>query len=355
MRLLCIALTALLAVAQAPPSAQNPSPSPGPPASMAPAGSSDVATPTDPRARLELARKMNGLRGFAIQPWHLKAGYEVFNSEGTSSSKGTFEEWWASDKLYKTTYQADGLSSTGYRTDHGFYHAGDTTKVRAPLAWLEPALINPLAALPDSAKAELWNNERNFGKVKLTCTLAGSHHQPEDLPQVCLASSNAVLEYASTGGQTLQTLFQHIQLFRDRYVAHDILIYLLGRPALTIHVDTLEALVTSDPTLFAIPADAVQIPDRQGLPGVITQASLISKVVPQYPASAKMQGVQGRVVLDATIGTNGEINFLQVLAGPKALQQPALDAVRQWTYKPYLLNGEPIEVETDINVIFSLR
>jgi protein TonB len=59
-------------------------------------------------------------------------------------------------------------------------------------------------------------------------------------------------------------------------------------------------------------------------------------------------------VLQATIAKTGEIQNLHAIAGPPLLQGAALDAVNQWQYKPYLLNGEPVEVETTVNVIFSL-
>jgi protein TonB len=74
-----------------------------------------------------------------------------------------------------------------------------------------------------------------------------------------------------------------------------------------------------------------------------------------YPATAKQQGVQGRVILNGIIGTDGRYKRLEVLAGPPMLQQAALDAVRQWVYTPYLRDGFPVEVETDISVVFALQ
>lgn len=74
----------------------------------------------------------------------------------------------------------------------------------------------------------------------------------------------------------------------------------------------------------------------------------------QYPAIAKAAHVEGMVVLQATISTQGTVENLHVISGPPMLQAAAMDAVRTWTYKPYLLNGQPVEVETQVNVIFSL-
>jgi protein TonB len=80
----------------------------------------------------------------------------------------------------------------------------------------------------------------------------------------------------------------------------------------------------------------------------------VNKVLPVYPADAKKARIQGTVVLQAVVGKDGNVENLRVLSGPSQLQQSALDAVRQWTYKPYLLNGDPIEVKTTVNVNYSL-
>ena len=75
---------------------------------------------------------------------------------------------------------------------------------------------------------------------------------------------------------------------------------------------------------------------------------------PIYPPIAKAARVSGTVVLQATISKTGTIENLRVISGPAMLQQAALDAVKTWRYRPYLLNNEPVEVETTVNVIFSL-
>ena len=84
------------------------------------------------------------------------------------------------------------------------------------------------------------------------------------------------------------------------------------------------------------------------------QDQVLTKVPPKYPPEAQKARIQGKVVLDAVIGKTGHVENLKVVSGPNELQQSAMDAVRQWTYKPYLLNGEPIEVKTTIQVIYTL-
>jgi protein TonB len=86
----------------------------------------------------------------------------------------------------------------------------------------------------------------------------------------------------------------------------------------------------------------------------VMQGSRIAGETPQYPAIAKAARIQGTVVLQATISKSGTIENLRVINGPPMLQSAAMEAVRGWRYKPYLLNGEPVEVETQVNVVFSL-
>lgn len=86
----------------------------------------------------------------------------------------------------------------------------------------------------------------------------------------------------------------------------------------------------------------------------VMKGILLAKSPPAYPAIAKAAGVQGTVVLQATISKSGTIENLRVVSGPLMLQQAAMDAVKTWRYRPYLLNNEPVEVETTVNVVFAM-
>jgi periplasmic protein TonB len=90
------------------------------------------------------------------------------------------------------------------------------------------------------------------------------------------------------------------------------------------------------------------------LPSSVAAGLLIYKVIPNYPALARQMRLEGTVVLSATISKSGTIANLHVVSGSPMLQQAALDAVSTWRYRPYLLNGQPVDVETTINVNFKL-
>jgi periplasmic protein TonB len=86
----------------------------------------------------------------------------------------------------------------------------------------------------------------------------------------------------------------------------------------------------------------------------VMEGNLIRRVQPEYPALAKQARIQGTVVLRAVINRDGIIQDLQVMSGHPLLVQAALNAVRQWRYRPYYLNDQPVEVETQVTVNFSL-
>ena len=86
----------------------------------------------------------------------------------------------------------------------------------------------------------------------------------------------------------------------------------------------------------------------------MSEGDLIRKVLPTYPPLARGVRIQGQVVLQAVISKQGTIENLRLLSGHPMLVAAAIDAVRQWRYRPYVLNNEPVEVETQITVNFSL-
>ncbi len=92
---------------------------------------------------------------------------------------------------------------------------------------------------------------------------------------------------------------------------------------------------------------------RQG--GSVQAALLINRVQPVYPPLARQTRIAGTVRLHAIISKQGTVESLEVLSGHPLLVRAAMDAVQQWKYKPTLLNGEPVEVDTTIDVIFSLN
>jgi protein TonB len=105
-------------------------------------------------------------------------------------------------------------------------------------------------------------------------------------------------------------------------------------------------------TPVAVPK--VATPQRVRVSTGVATGLLLRKVQPNYPPLAKAARIQGHVLLQAEISKDGTIQNLQLISGHPMLAPAAIEAVKQWRYKPYLLNGEPVAVETQVDVIFSL-
>jgi len=104
--------------------------------------------------------------------------------------------------------------------------------------------------------------------------------------------------------------------------------------------------------ITGLAAAASDGPIRVG--GSEQQNKLVKKIAPVYPAEAKAKGLQGTVKLQAVIDKEGKVKEVKVLSGPEELVPPSVEAVKQWEYQPTLLNGDPVEVMTDITVNYTL-
>jgi TonB family protein len=185
----------------------------------------------------------------------------------------------------------------------------------------------------------------------------------------------------------------HITSFQGKTIPSDLEIRKGATLVMTAHLETIEALPQLDDALFVPPADAKLYPTKMASPEMLAMIAqvphdlktasnagiapnvpkanggqpmrvtllpgfaetlLLQKTPPVHPSVAKAARVSGTVVLQAVISTSGEITDLQVVSGPTLLQGAAVDAVKTWRYRPFLLNGTPTTVQTTINVVFTL-
>jgi protein TonB len=104
----------------------------------------------------------------------------------------------------------------------------------------------------------------------------------------------------------------------------------------------------------ASPNVRIATPKFVSISSGVAQGMLIQRTTPTYPSIAKSARVAGTVVLQATISKTGSIESVKAVSGPEMLRQAAVDAVRSWRYKPYMLDNQPIEMQTSVSVVFSL-
>ncbi|MBZ5663811.1 MAG: energy transducer TonB [Acidobacteriia bacterium] len=126
-----------------------------------------------------------------------------------------------------------------------------------------------------------------------------------------------------------------------------------------VAVSTLQAITPTPPMTTPQPptavADGAHVPDQVRISSGVSTGLLVRKVTPEYPPNAKYAHIQGTVVLQAVINKTGDVVDLEIVSGPMELVLSAVNAVRKWKYRPYLLKGNPIAVQTQIVVNYTLQ
>jgi len=122
--------------------------------------------------------------------------------------------------------------------------------------------------------------------------------------------------------------------------------------ALAAQESTPESKGETTPAPARIPKIAT--PQRVRVSQGVSNGLVVKRVPPEYPDEARRGGIQGKVVMHAIIDKAGAVAKLELVSGDSLLAPAAIDAVKQWKYKPYLLNGKPVEVDTQITVNFTL-
>jgi TonB family protein len=288
-----------------------------------------------------------------MKPWHLRARFKYFAQDGSVQRETVMEEWWAGPGHSKATYTGADFSRTEYRDgDRSLFTGSDKVS-----AFNSGLILHPLPYPQSLDQARFLSKEISAGTMKLKCLAETIKDSPAgSLPPIsyCFDESNSVLQASITpaGNSTSWSDFLPIG---GHYLPKQVHIR-DGKHTLTssIEVEQFDSPYALAPSELVPPSDAKPLIRRVILSSGVVMGNRISGREPDYPDSAKSMKIQGTVVLRATISRDGGIKALDVVSGPKQLQKAAKDAVQTWRYQPYLLGGEPAEVETTINVVFQM-
>lgn len=328
-----------------------------------------VELPKDPQALLKAAAPYYDFYSANLKPWHLKATYQFFDLKGQPTEQGKWEFWWASPKVNRSTWTRNNITQTEWSTVDGRFRKQDGGSLRYFERNLSSILFISLPSekMIDSGKMKLELKMTPVGQMQFACvsmTLQWENNgklqaPPSARPEVyCFSPSSLALRIIYNNSLTYE--YNQLVKTQDRYLAKQVLVMNGSQKVFSVAIDTIEG-ITSEDTALVRSADAVCVSapiEEDGdkiHEGGVTVGSLVKKTQPDYPAIAKMAHEQGTVVIAAVIGTDGRIHDLETLASPSPrLTKSAEDAVKKWEYKPYLLDGNPVEVETIVNVIFTL-
>ena len=322
--------------------------------------------PKDPRAIFAVAAPFYDFNDPTLKPWHFKATYQLYDDQGKPTEQGTFEYWWASPKVYRSTWTRPGGSHTDWYTADGKHAYLSTREGPSFFEYrLRSAFLSPLpeASELDSTSNRLDREEMKLGTAKMPCVMVvpkmPQHGQLQEVPlglfpTYCFDPNLPALRVSYSFG-TVTEGFDAIAKVQGRFLPKSVLFFEGKRLILTAKLESVEGLSPSDPALTpGVQATYPRIEKVQVQPSLAI-GFLIKKVQPIYPQDAKDAHVSGKVVLGAIIGRDGRIHELRVIEAPwPSLVASAMWSVSQWTYRPYLLNGEPVEVDTTVNVIYTL-
>jgi len=330
------------------------------------AASTGPGLPKEPSEIFAAAAPFYDFTDAALKPWHLKATYQLYDEIGKPTEQGTYEYWWASPQVYRSTWTRPGATHTDWHTADG-KHAYKATG--EPLRFFEYKLQGELLSpLPNSdgldpTRFRLDKQMMSMSGAKFPCLmvipLMPQHGQIQTVPlglfpTYCFEPQSPMLRLSYSLG-TVTTEFNKIVKMQNRYLPRELLLFEGKREILSVEVDSITALAPSDPALTPPPEVTPVKLEKVQIAAGIAIGSLLKKQTPVYPQDAKDARVSGTVVLQATIGRDGGVHDLHVVSAPwPSLAASALWSVSHWEYKPYLLNGEPVEVETTVNVIYSL-
>jgi hypothetical protein len=305
--------------------------------------------PNDPKKLMLLAVKSNNLHEDDVQPWHLKATFTVLDEGGNAIDQGTYEEFWGGATKHKLTVVGIGYTRTYYATDKGFVHTGPQYLSQFQLDALGSQFANPLPRLKAIPMLKFVHKGVEANGAKFAC-LDDATPQVPDHKTYCLESNNPVLR--SVYSPTFQTQYVHdgIIRFQDRYVAGDLRFLQAGKLVLTAHLDRIEPLDVTGNEDFTPPPDAIRSPNSVQVEEEALDALLIKKARPVYPDTAKLAHVKGPVVVLVHFSPDGHVAAAYVIDGPQLLREAALDAVRQWVIKPFVIKGEPVDATSIIHV-----
>lgn len=331
--------------------------------------------PKDPRALLEQAWPSYDFSDPALKPWHLKASYQIYDEAGAPTTQGVFEYWWASPKLWSLRWNRPDATRTEWHTADGqSFYAETGGSLNYYEYRLRSALLKPLPKPGDLAPDKFWLKREDAkpaprATVTFPCVEVMPHMvwKTSDVPlglfpTYCFDSEQPFLRFQSSLGN-LTVRYNNLSKTQNHILARDMIFQERTRKVMTAHIDQTNGIDVTDaaltPTADAKLRTLEVTPSDKGKRVVVPNeklGKLVRKVQPVYPVEAKDAHITGTVELGAIIGRDGQIHELKVISAPwPSLAASALQAVSQWRYEPYSVNGEPVDVETTVNVIFEMR
>ncbi len=308
--------------------------------------------------RMDEARAASQLTDEGLKPWHLAVSFDLLTARQTVSEHGTFDELWVSANRSRRTFVSPGYTATETQNGGQVFRTSKQPPPPELLAVLQTQLEGPIPGRKDVEATSPLLEKKTFSKVDLECIMLDPPHTsgfpPLGLnPSFCFGPGQPSLRlFVNYGAQ--QVIRNSVGHFQGKSVALDIQIFEAGVLALRAHVDQLSTFSPQESSFAAMPTQEI-VSRSVDIGSSVAAGRLVTKLAPPYPERARAAHLSGSVVLRATIDREGHIASLVPMQSPALLlTESAMQAVRQWTYEPYRVDGEPIEVRTVITVNYRI-
>jgi TonB family protein len=323
---------------------------------------STLIMPSDPAEILKVAMDRAGLIHDGITPWHLAAKIQLYDAKGNPSEQGIVEEDYAGPKNIRIVTKFPSFTSTKITNADGTFVEGPESPSSYVVELALKQLIDPKPSADYFEGVTVRRDVKSFGKVQLTCLMLARpipNTSPEAIPlglfpTYCTNLNNPILRAAYTSSGDISSSFNAIQRFEGHDVAWHLTLTEEKDKVAEITVTDLHSMEKPSPEIFIAGTSAkVENTSQVDVPKEVTSGNVIYKTPPIYPQTSRRAHKSGTVVIAAVIGKDGIIRNLRILSTPDVdIAIAATNAVRQWRYKPYLLRGAPVEVNTTVQVNF---
>lgn len=310
-------------------------------------------------ARLKTADSGSALDVPDVKPWHLKMTVQLFDQKGKPNDQGTIEEWWSSPEVDRREYKTSTYAATEIRKNGKLYRTKDAASPPYYLELLREQAVHPMPKTSEIDQSTPELRKVPSGKVVLDCIMLSQPMKQFGLlplglfPTYCFDPGKDLLRVSFEFGQQT-TLRNALATFQGKTIARDVVVMLEKAQAASSQVVALEKTPASGNEFELSDDEMEQSLGAVRISSGTAAGNVLSRPQPIYPESAKRSHTSGNVVLHARIGTDGRVHALTLVSTPDPdLAIASIAAVRTWTYKPYMLNGVPTEVETTVNVKFT--
>jgi TonB family protein len=301
----------------------------------------------------------NNLDGDGNTPFHVKIAFQLDDLQGKPGEAGTVEEWWASPTSWRIAIDAPSMPKKGSMSKDA---SADVVREGTLVYRLVAIAVHPVPKQASGAGESIKQEIRTTGKTKLNCEKLLPSKAPVETPSfpaLCVEPGTDELRFISQNDGTETVARNSVANFRNVYVALNVEMSLLGHNAISGKIVELKSMDAAEqeaelpkPKVAATESASAknEAPPKQG----VTAGKRTYFVQALYPIAGKAAHMSGEVILLATIQKDGSLSGVVPLAtSDTVFDDAAVEAVRQWKYSPYLLNGQPVQVRTVVNVTFT--